>query len=119
MRRSGGLRFTSRDVTVFRSGRVEADADPLLGSGMTVGTRRLSDPELAELHRALDAARFTELPPTAGRPSPDAYSYEIAARVGGSDHFVETFDGSIPDQLAPLIRLLSSYLRPQRPGDQS
>jgi hypothetical protein len=61
----------------------------------------------------LEAANFPESPSTSGRQSPDAYAYEIAARIAGSTYSVEVFDGSIPEQLSPLIQLLTSYMRPQ------
>ena len=114
MSRSGGLRFTSRDVIVYKNGLVEVDRDPALSSTKSKATRILNDQDLAELYRVLDAINFSELPVTSGRPNPDAYAYEIVARIGGADYSVEAFDGSIPEQLSPLIRLLSAFLRSRR-----
>lgn len=111
MRRSGGIRFTSRSVVVYRDGRVSAEGDPAIRGRNAKETRRLSDEELAELYRALEGADLATLPPATGRQSPDAYAYEIAARVGGDDYSIEVFDGSIPGQLAPLVRLLTRYMR--------
>ena len=105
MRKSGGLRFTSRTVTVFRDGTVTVE-------DRATGARpagKLDDAELAKLYRALDAANFPELPASTGHQNPDAYAYEIAARIGRTNYAVESFDGSIPQQLAPLIHLLSGY----------
>jgi hypothetical protein len=114
MSRSGGLRFTSRDVIVYKNGLVEIDHDPALSSTGAKATRILNDQELAELYRVLDAINFAALTVTSGRPNPDAYAYEIVARIGGADNSVEAFDGSIPEQLSPLIRLLSAFLRSRR-----
>lgn len=119
MRRSGGLRFTSRTVTVYRDGRVKATPDPVLGP---TPDRRLDDEELAELYRALEQAALPDLPPTSGRQNPDAYAYEMAAHVEGKDYWVELFDGSIPENVAPLLSLLTGYLRPredQPPSDDN
>jgi hypothetical protein len=107
MRRSGGLRFTSRTVTVFRDGTVTVE-------DRATGARpagKLDDPDLAELYRALDTANFPELPPVSGHQNPDAYAYEIAARIARTNYALETFDGSIPPQLDPLVRLLSGYMK--------
>src|SRR5438046_1482405 len=53
MRRSGGFRFTSRQVTVYQDGTVEVkDAAP--GSRKVPTTWKLRDKELASLYRLLD-----------------------------------------------------------------
>lgn len=111
MRRSGGLRFTSRQVVIYRDGRVTAEPDPALAEKATA-PRRLSDEELAALYRALEQADLPSLRATPARRNPDAYTYEIVARTGASTSAVVVSDGGIPGQLAPLIALLSTYLRP-------
>lgn len=109
MRRSGGFRFTSRQVTVYQDGTVEAkDATP--GKGRAPVTRRLRDKELAALYRLLDGAGLPDLPSTSGQQSPDGMAYEITARTSQGIYSTETFDGSIPSQLAPLIQTLSGYI---------
>ncbi|HYP38833.1 MAG TPA: hypothetical protein VEX13_00595 [Chloroflexia bacterium] len=129
MRRSGGLRFTSKEVIIYRDGRVTTE-------GTGYGTRQapariLSDEEFAELYRALDTARdqgpgirgqgsevgidsFPGSPSTFGRQNPDGYAYEIVAKIGTDTYAVEVFDGSIPEQLSPLLELLSRHMRPTR-----
>ena len=113
MRRSGGFRFTSRQVTVYQDGTVEAkNAAP--GSRKVPTTWKLRDKELASLYRLLDAAGLPELPPVSGQQSPDGMAYEIEARIGQDVYSIETFDGSIPEPLAPLIQTLTSFMRSRR-----
>ncbi len=112
MRRSGGLRFTSREVVVYADGHITAEGDAAPGPTRSGQARKLNDEDLAKLYRALDQANFQKLPATSGRQNPDGYAYEIVARIGPASYPVEVFDGSIPRQLAPLIHLLTGYMRP-------
>ena len=112
MRKSGGFKFSSREVVVYRDGRV---TDTSSGVGKRTGTRatrKLTDAQLAELDRLLEQANFAELPATTGRQNPDAFAYEIAARIGRRTKTVEVFEGSIPKSLAPLIRQLRQLMSP-------
>jgi hypothetical protein len=102
MRRSGGFKFRSREVVVYRDGRVNYDDGE--SGPRTVWT--LSDAELAELRDLLNQANFAKLP-TAGRQNPDAFAYEIVARPARRVYSAEAFQGSIPPSLAPLIRQLN------------
>jgi hypothetical protein len=95
MRMSGGLRFESREIVIYRDGRV---------TGAGVG--KLSEAEMRRLRAALASISFGRLPATTGRQAPDAYAYEIAARPTRRAYAVEVFDGSIPAVLAPLIAQL-------------
>ncbi|HYO50376.1 MAG TPA: hypothetical protein VEW94_11055 [Chloroflexia bacterium] len=130
MRRSGGLRFTSKSVVIYRDGRVATEGTGY-GTARRAPAKRLDDEEFAELYRALDMAwgqesgardqgpegeteSFPGQPLTSGRQNPDGYAYEIAARTGRHTYATEVFDGSIPEQLAPLIKILSRYMRPAR-----
>ena len=109
MRRSGGLRFTSRTVVIYADGRVVTDggSETKQGAGRA---RKLSDAELAALYRALEEAGLDELPPRSGRQNPDAYAYELAVRLEGREYATEAYDGSISKQVAPLIQMLTRYL---------
>lgn len=110
MRKSGGLLFSSREVTVYRNGRVTTSA---IGGGRTAraGTpRRLTEAQLVALARALEALDPERLPDAEGRQGPDAFVYEIVARVGRASRAIEVFEGSIPRSLAPLIRQLNGLL---------
>jgi hypothetical protein len=111
MRRSGGLKFRSREVVVYRDGRVNYDDGD--GSPHTVWT--LSDAEMAELRRVLGMAGLPQLA-TAGRQNPDAFAYEIVARPSRRAYSVEAFQGSIPASLAPLIEMLNRFAGMEGPS---
>lgn len=113
MRRSGGLRFTSSEVIVYIDGHITTSNRVVPGSPPPQPVRNLSDKELAELYRALDKANLPELPASTGRQNPDAYAYELVARLGTETYSLEVFDGSIPPQADTLIRMLTRYMRPQ------
>ncbi len=108
MRKSGGLRFTSRTVVVHRDGRVSAQG----------GTRsrnlkppaRLSKTQLSSLKHTVAKSMNAATPKSLGRQNPDAYAYEIVARVGRRVVTTEVFDGSIPASMAGLIKTLSGHL---------
>ena len=105
-RKSGGLLFRSREVVVYRDGRVTSTT---VGGWPPVETRtrKLAAPQLAALRGALERVDFDRLPAAPGRQSPDAHAYEIVARGGGATRAVEVFEGSIPRALAPLIEQLN------------
>ena len=102
LRRSGGLRFTVREVVVYGDGRITSGGTPTTRRG----TRCLGEREMAEVWAALAASDLRHLPPTQGRQGRDGYAHEIVARLGGRKYATEVFDGSIPPSLAPLIALL-------------
>ncbi|MFL5734290.1 MAG: ester cyclase [Chloroflexia bacterium] len=109
MRRSGGLRFTSRAIVIYSDGRVVVDGGSEAHQG-AAPIRKLDDAEMAGLYRALEQAGLDKLPPRIGRQNPDAYAYELAARLDGEEHLTEVYDVSIPKQLSPLLKLLGQYL---------
>jgi len=114
MRRSGGFRFRSRAIVVYRDGRAVYDtADPDAPAGAQE-TRRLTDAELAELRGLLGQIGFSALPAASGRHNPDAYAYEIVARPVRRAYAIEVFEGSIPPHVASLIRYLSQFIRPEQ-----
>jgi hypothetical protein len=102
-RKSGGLRFSSRGVVVLRSGWVE----PLPG---TEGRRRhITAEALAVLERLLLTSGLTRVSHQKRKPTPDGYSYEIAAHVAGKPRFVELND-PVPDEQERLVRVLNRLL---------
>ena len=105
MRRSGGFKFRSRAVVVYRDGRVNYDDGE--SGPRTVWT--LGEAEMAELRGALDQAGFAQLP-AAGRQNPDAFAYEIVARPARRVYSIETFQGSLPVSLVPLIKQLNGFV---------
>jgi hypothetical protein len=106
LRKSGGMRFTSRAVIVLRSGwALQQPHD-----GPSLRPRRVAPAALKALRRLTLRARLGSLPETIGTASPDAYAYELAARIGRQVHRVTVYDGSIPAAVEPLIRALSKLL---------
>jgi emfourin len=115
MRKSGGMRFSSREIVVYRSGKMtRRQSAPAAGPAVT--TRHLTLAQLAELHHALQQSDLARLPTRLGRPSGDTFAYEIVARVGRTVKAVEVFEGSIPASLAPLIRLLRGLMPEDEEG---
>jgi hypothetical protein len=113
MRESGGLRFRSREIVVYRSGKAVYRELAPTGEGPTSHTRQLPLAQLVELHHLLKQSNFAKLL-IVGRQNPDAFAYEIVARVGRRVHYVEAFEGSIPESLAPLIRELRGLMRAEQ-----
>ena len=111
LRRSGGFKFRSREVVVYRDGRVNYDDGE--SGPRTVWT--LGDAEMAELRGALDQAGFAQLP-AAGRQNPDAFAYEIVARPARRVYSAEAFQGSIPASLMPLIKQLNGFVGMDAPS---
>lgn len=108
LRKSGGFRFSSRVIAVYRDGRVSVrNETPPRARPRIVQT--LNADELADLRRLLDASDLPNLVPTPGRHNPDAFAYELVARIGRKVYAAEVFDGSIPAALAPLITQIQSY----------
>lgn len=103
-RKSGGLRFRSRTIIVFRSGWV------LQSSCAEDVLRHLGDDALAKLARLALRSGLSRQRPAGTRHAPDGHTYEIAARIGRHVRRAEALDGSIPADLAALIRALSRLL---------
>lgn len=104
-RKSGGLRFTSRGVAVYRSGWVM----PLAG---TEGRpRRMTPAALEALEALLAQSGLSRRRLAKGGPGTrDGYAYEITARYRGRTRYAEAVDGAIPDDLARLIEVLQRLL---------
>jgi hypothetical protein len=108
MRKSGGLRFTSRTVVVHRDGQVSAQSSTR--SRNLRPPARLSKTQLSALKRTVAKSMNAAPPKSLGQQNPDAYAYEIVARVGRRVVATEVFDGSIPAEMAGLIKELSQHL---------
>lgn len=115
LRMSGGLRFSSREIVVYRNGRTlyrqtAPDAEERSG--------KLQLAQLVELHYLLRQARFAEAE-DAGRQSPDAFAYEIVARVGRTLRSADVYEGGVPESLKSLIRRLRALMpmESDAPGD--
>jgi hypothetical protein len=102
MRQSGGLLFRSREIVIYRSGKLVYRQLAPAGAEPASHTRQVALADLVELHHWLKGIDFSKLP-DAGRQNPDTFAYEIVARVGRAMKFAEAVEGSIPAALAPLI----------------
>jgi len=103
LRKSGGLRFSSRGCVVFRNGWVV----PLAG---TIGNpHRITDAACTELEALLQRSGMSRSLRKA-RATPDGYVYELTARYAGRTRYAEAMDGAIPSALGELIEALQRLL---------
>lgn len=117
MRKSGGIRFTWRLVIVHQDGRVIYKSNQLGAPAAAHVIGHLQPAQLAELQAALAQADFTGSPAGA-KQNPDAFAYEIIARIGRRNRSAEAFEGSIPATLQPLIRQLNALMPAAHPAPE-
>ena len=109
-RKSGGLKFSSREIVIYPDGRISYGGPDLSKQIYDRATRKLNDGQIARLRKTLDQTGFFRLASAQGNQPPDSFAHEIAARLGNRSHMVEVFDGGIPASLAPLLEQLSAWL---------
>lgn len=109
MRKSGGLHFSWRLVVVHRDGRVIYKSNEIGAPAAARVIDTLDAARLAELQAAIARADFAARS-FGARQNPDAFAYEIIARVGRKNRFAEAFDGSVPAGLRPLIAQLNQLI---------
>lgn len=115
LQQSGGLRFSTRAVLVYRDGRVFFRQQGKLAT--EEGTRRISPGEVTKLIELIKQSGLFELPGSIGQPSPDGYAYELIARVGRKSKAIEFFDGSIPSAMQPLLLQLKALMTVDKTQD--
>ena len=108
-RKSGGLNFSSREVVVYPDGRVAYDARGVPPKEYNRLRRALNDGQILSLRKLLDQTNFWKTE-SVGQQNPDAFAYEIAARIGQRANALEVFDGSVPEKLKPLLERLTPLL---------
>jgi hypothetical protein len=108
MRRSGGLRFTTREVAVFKDGRVLYRNSDALAQAAASQKKTLTAPQLKRLTDLVARSGIARFRPGSGRQNPDGYAYELAARNGAALAIAEVFDGSVPESFRLLIAELSA-----------
>lgn len=108
LRKSGGLHFTSREVTVFRDGRVGYRRVETNPKARRRTVQRLSPVQLDDVKRLVANADLT--PRLGATHSPDTYAYELVARIARTAKATEVFDGAIPPSLKPLIEALQGFM---------
>lgn len=109
LRKSGGLHFTSRTVVLYPDGRVAYDLRAVPQKEYNRLRRVLNDGQIQSLRKLLDQTGFWRAE-TTGKQNPDAYAYEVAARLGQRANAIELYDGSVPDRLSPLLERLAALL---------
>lgn len=109
LRKSGGLNFTTREVVFYPDGRVAYDARGVPQKEYTRLRRVMNDGQIVSLRKLLDQTNFW-MTEGGGQQNPDAFAYEIAASLNHRSHELEVFDGSIPENIKPLIERLSKFL---------
>jgi hypothetical protein len=107
-RKSGGLKFSSREIAIYPDGRVSSSGTDLPKQAGT--PPKLSDAPIVELRRMLEQVSFLRLKSAGGQQPPDSYAYEIVAQMDGKTNYVEVFDGKMPEALTPLIQRLTKLL---------
>ncbi len=108
-RKSGGLNFSTREVVVYPDGRVAYDARGVPQKEYTRLRRALNDGQIIALRKLLDQINFWKAE-SGGQQNPDAFAYEITARIGQRSNEIEVFDGSVPENLKPLLERLAKLL---------
>lgn len=109
LRKSGGLKFSTREVVVFPDGRISFDARGVPQKEYNRLRRVLNDAQVLGLRKLLDQANFWKTE-SVGAQNPDAFAYEVAARLGQRANSIEVFDGSIPERIKPLLERLEKLL---------
>ena len=107
-RRSGGLKFSSREIVIYPDGHESYAGTDLPKPAKT--PQKLGEAQIAELRRMLDQSDFSRLLLAGGEQPPDSYAYEIVAQIDAKSNYVEVFDGKIPESLMPLIQQLVKLL---------
>lgn len=109
LRKSGGLQFTTRELVVYPDGRIAYDVRGVPQKEYTRLRRAMNDGQVLSLRKLLDQANFWKVE-TTGQQNPDAFAYEIAARIGLRANQVTVFDGSIPESFKPILERLTKLL---------
>jgi len=115
MRKCGGIRFTCRLLVVRGDGRLIYKSDALGAPRSARVIGQLDAGQLAQLQALIAQTDFAASSHGTPRQNPDAFAYELIARVGRKNVFAEAFEGSIPEGLKPLIRQFNRLL----PGPDS
>jgi hypothetical protein len=109
LRQSGGLRFSTREVTVYNDGRVIWQRQGKLDAGK--GSRRITPDGVAELKDLIAQSGLRKFSNPIGQPSPDGYAYELIARIDRKSTSIEFFTGSIPADIQTLLVRLKKLSR--------
>jgi len=118
VRKSGGIRFTWRLLVVRADGRLIYKSNEIGAPRAARPIGQLDPAQLADLQALIAQTDFAAGSPGAARQNPDAFAYELIARVGHKNLFAEAFEGSVPEPLKPLIQRLNRLLpAPDAPAE--
>lgn len=106
-RRTGGIAGLDDHLTVRATGEATLEQ-----KGGIRNTFTLDESTVSRLQRTVDEAEFFKLDSQyrPARPIPDAFLYRITYQNATRRHTVETTDGAIPEQLAPIIDELNQII---------
>lgn len=117
MRKSGGLLFSWRLLVVHRDGRLIYKSNEVGAPAEARVIGRLNDSHLAELQALIGQTDWSARSIGRDLPNPDAFGYELIARVGRKNEAAELFEGRIPATFKPLIARLNQML-PSAPPEE-
>lgn len=106
-RRSGGIAGWNDYLVIHRDGRCTLQRREGQAETFT-----LDQATLDALREAMAASQFFDLKPSylPPRAVPDAFRYTITYQDSGRRHTVETSDGAVPPELAPVIDRLNRII---------
>lgn len=110
LRSAGGFVFRRSELMISHSGRLSYTSSGAGMYGDTRVVRQLTDDQLEVLRQTIDATIF-ETTETTARFNPDAVAYELRIRNGRRIDRAEAVQGSVPEGLTQLIRLLGQFAR--------
>ncbi|MBI4672899.1 MAG: hypothetical protein HY741_14690 [Chloroflexi bacterium] len=109
LRKSGGLQFSTRVVVLYPDGRAAYDERGASQKEYKRLPRVLNDGQVLSLRKLLDQTNFWRAE-SSGAQNPDAFAYELAARLGQRSNTIQVFEGSIPEKIKPLVERLTPLL---------
>lgn len=81
----------------------------------SIDAATLSAPEMDDLKRMIESARFFELPGLIpSKPQPDRFEYQITVEQDGKKHSVTAAEPALPPELKPLVDWMMGVGRPAK-----
>ena len=106
-RRSGGIAGWNDHLVIYTDGQATLER-----KGSQSKTFTLDQETLDTLRKLMADSRFFEMQPSylPQRTIPDAFHYVVTYQDGNRRHTVETSDGAVPPELAPIISQLNRII---------
>ena len=109
-RKSGGLKFSSREIVIYPDGRVSYGGADTSTDWKSRAVRKMNDAQITTLRKTLDRTNFFRAQSSQGKHGGDAIAYEIIVRLGSRSNAIELFSGTIPESLSPLVEQLNKLV---------